>query len=354
MTTTPTQSTDHQRALLAAARDGDEVAYGRLVEMYRGELHAHCYRMLGSVPDAEDALQDALLRAWRGLPRFEERSSLRNWLYRIATNACLNAIERRPPRQLPMSYGPASDPWETSEVPTVESIWIGPYPDEELGIADGYAGPAARYERRESLEVAFIAALQMLPAQQRATLIMREVLGFSAREVADSLELSVAAVNSSLQRARKAIAKQTPEQSQQAALRSLGEQAIRDSVQRYMDAMERADVDAVIAMLTEDATWSMPPYASWFRGHEAITVFLRENALKEQSWRHTATHANGQIAVACYMLSEGGTHYEPHVIDVLTFEGTRIAAVTAFVDSDVFPRFNLPESLPLRADERIP
>ena len=347
MTITPTPATDQQRTLLAAARRGDEAAYARLVEPYRGELHAHCYRMLGSVPAAEDALQDALLRAWRGLPRFEERSSLRNWLYRIATNACLNAIERRPPRHLPMSHGPASDPWDTGEVPLVEHAWMGPYPDDELGVPDGYAGPAARYEQRESLEIAFIAALQLLPGQQRATLIMREVLGFSAREVADSLDTSVAAVNSSLQRARKAIAAQTPEQSQRATLRSLGDEGVRDAVRRYMDAMERADVDAVIAMLTEDATWSMPPYASWFRGHADITVFLRENALKDQSWRHAATHANGQAAVACYMLSADGSHYEPHVIDVLTFEGTRIAAVTAFVDSDVFPRFNLPESLPL-------
>ena len=217
MTTTPTQAGEAPRTLLAAARQGDEDAFRGLVEPHRGELHAHCYRMLGSVQDAEDALQDSLLRAWRGLARFEERSSLRNWLFRIATNTCLNVIERRPPRHLPIGYGKAGDPFASEEVPLVESVWIDPYPDAQLGVADGFAAPAARYERRESLELAFVAALQLLPAGQRAVLIMREVLGFSAREVAEALDTSVASVNSSLQRARKALAGQLPEQSQQEA-----------------------------------------------------------------------------------------------------------------------------------------
>jgi RNA polymerase sigma-70 factor (ECF subfamily) len=191
-----------ERELLASAREGDEGAFARLLEPYRPELHAHCYRMLGSVHDAEDALQEALLRAWRGLGRFEGRSSLRSWLYTIATNTSLNAIAKRPKRVLPIDYGPPADPHGGPGEPIVESVWIEPYPDEALGLRDGYASPDARYEQREAVELAFVAALQHLPANQRAVLIMREVLGFSARESARILETSSAAVNSALQRAR--------------------------------------------------------------------------------------------------------------------------------------------------------
>jgi len=175
-------------ALLDAARAGDQDAYRRLVEPRRAELHAHCYRMLGSVQDAEDALQDALLRAWRALPRFERRSSTRSWLYKIATNTCLDLIERRPKRVLPLDYGPASDPHDGPGVPLIESVWVEAYPDERLGLQGGPAAPEARYEQRESVELAFIAALQHLPGRQRAVLILREVLGFSAKEVAETLE----------------------------------------------------------------------------------------------------------------------------------------------------------------------
>ena len=220
----------NEQALLEAARQGDEDAYGRLVGQYRAGLHAHCYRMLGSVPDAEDALQDALLRAWRGLPRFEGRSSFRSWLYKIATNACLNAIERRPTRVLPIDYGPAADPHDGIAEPLVESVWVDPYPDENLGLEDGFAAPEARYEQRESVELAFIAALQHLPARQRAVLILRDVLGFSGAEVADVLETTAASVYSVLQRAHKTVDERLPERSQQATLRSLGEGALREVV----------------------------------------------------------------------------------------------------------------------------
>ena len=183
----------------------DKAAYDRLVEPYRGELHAHCYRMLGSLHDADDALQDALLRAWRGLDGFEGRSSLRSWLYRIATNTCLDLIARRSKRELPIGYGPAADPHGGPGEPVVEAVWIEPYPDERLGVEDGIAAPEASYERRESVELAFITALQLLPAKQRATLILREVLGFSAAEVAQTLETTTAAVNSARQRARATV-----------------------------------------------------------------------------------------------------------------------------------------------------
>src|SRR5919108_2036642 len=234
MTAGPTESTVQERELLETAKQGSEEAYRKLVEPHRSELHAHCYRMLGSVQDAEDALQEALLRAWKALPKFEGRSSLRSWLYRIATNTSLDAIERRPKRILPIDYGPPADDAVVGE-PLVESVWIEPYPDETLGLEDGYASPDARYEQRESVELAFIAALQHLPARQRAVLILREVLGFSAKEVAETLETTVASVNSALQRARAAVDERLPEQSQQETLRSLGDDGVRSVVQSYVD-----------------------------------------------------------------------------------------------------------------------
>ena len=191
--------------LLQAARAGDEDAFRRLVDAHRGELHAHCYRMLGSVHDAEDALQDALLHAWRGLPRFAGRSSLRTWLYRITTNACLDAIARRPKRVLPMDYGSPSDPHPGPYAPIVESVWIEPYADDGVDAGDGSTGPEARYEQRESVELAFVAALQHLPARQRAVLILRDVLGFSARETAAALETTPVSVDSALQRAHRTV-----------------------------------------------------------------------------------------------------------------------------------------------------
>src|SRR5213595_962927 len=221
--------------LLEAARHGDEVAYGRLISPHRAELHAHCYRMLGSVPDAEDALQETLLRAWRGLRGFEARSSLRSWLYKIATNACLKAIERRPKRVLPIDYAPAADPHDGPAEPLTESVWLEPYPDGELGVAADLLGPDARYEQRESIELAFTAALQHLPARQRAVLILRDVLGLSAGEVAEALESTPASVYSALQRAHRVVDERLPAQSQQATLRALGDDRLRALVESHVD-----------------------------------------------------------------------------------------------------------------------
>ena len=199
--------------------------------------------MLGSVHDAEDALQEVSLRAWRGLDRFEGRSSLKSWLYTIATNTCLNQIEKRPKRVLPVDYAPAADPHGGPGEPVVESVWVEPYPDELIGVEDELAGPEARYEQRESVELAFVAALQLLPANQRAALILREVLGFSAQEVADALDTSVASINSALQRARKAVEERVPEQSQQSTLRELGDDRLQEIVERYVAAWEQNDVE---------------------------------------------------------------------------------------------------------------
>jgi RNA polymerase sigma-70 factor (ECF subfamily) len=312
--------------------------------------------MLGSVDDAEDALQDALLRAWRGLPRFQGRSSVRSWLYRIATNACLDAIERRPKRVLPIDHGPASDPHDGPGAPLTESVWIEPYPDERLG-SDERAAPEARYEQRESVELAFVAALQHLPARQRAALILTEVLGFSAKEVAGWLESSVASVNSALQRARKAVDDRLPEQSQQATLRMLGDDELRAIVEGYMEAWERGDVNTVAGMLAEDAILTMPPMATWYRGRDAVEVFLSEFAFA-QAWqgerfapgkrqvRLVPTRASGQVAFGAYRWDEDGGRYVPYTLQVLTLRGRAIVEVTGFVTADVFRHFDLPESLP--------
>ena len=335
-----------ERTWLERARAGDEDAYRRLVDPHRRELHAHCYRMLGSVHDAEDALQDALLRAWRGLARFEGRSSLRAWLYRIATNACLDLAARRPARVLPQDYGPPGDPHEGPTEPLVEFAWLEPYPDERLALADGATTPEGRYQQREALELAFVAALQHLPPKQRAALILREVLGFSAQEVAEALETTVASVKSALQRARKAVDERLPEESQQATLRSLGDERLRKIVSAYIAAWERDDVDAVVAMLTDDATIAMPPTLTWYRGREAITTFYAEWALSgELRWRHLSTRANGQPAVACYSWDAEHGSYAAQVLDVLTLRGHHIAEITSFVDPQGFRRFGLPDQL---------
>jgi RNA polymerase sigma-70 factor (ECF subfamily) len=296
--------------------------------------------MLGSVHDAEDALQEASLRAWRGLGKFEGRSSLRSWLYTIATNTCLNLIARRPKRVLPIDYGPAADPHDDGlGLPPLESVWVEPYPDEGLDLADGFAAPEARYELRESVELAFVAALQHLPANQRAALILREVLGFSAQEVAESLETSVASVNSALQRARKTVDERLPEQSQQATLRALGNERLREVVEGYMDAMQRGDVGAVVAMLADDAAWSMPPLAAWFSGHEALTGFLNFGPLSgDWRWRHLPARANGQAAVGSYCWHPGEQTYLPFALDVLTLDGTRIKEITSFITRSTLSR----------------
>src|SRR5215204_508585 len=330
MSTTPTEV--EQKELLETARKGSEDAYARLVEPHRSELQAHCYRMLGSVQDAEDALQEALVRAWKGLSKFEGRSSVRSWLYRIATNTSLDAIERRPKRILPIDYGPPADPAGGVGEPLVESVWIEPYPDETLGVEDGYASPDARFEQRETVELAFIAALQLLPANQRAVLILREVLGFSAQETAETLDTSVASVNSALQRARATIEKKLPDQSQQETLSSLGDERLREIVEQYADAWERNDVDTVVSMLADDVAFTMPPMARWFQGIEGVRGFLeRWSMLPEWGWRSIPTIANGQPALAFYSWdAEQGAHV-PFAVNVLTFEGEKIKEVDAFI-----------------------
>jgi RNA polymerase sigma-70 factor (ECF subfamily) len=334
--------TADERELVEAARRGDQDAFGRLVAPYRSELVAHCYRMLGSIADAEDALQETLLRAWRGLPRFERRSSLRSWLYTIATNACLRAIERRPKRVLPIDYAPAADPHDGPAEPVTESVWLEPYPDARLGLEGGLLGPDARYEQREGIELAFIAALQHLPPRQRAVLILRDVLGFSARETAEALDATPASIDSALQRAHRTIGARAPKQSQQATLRSLGDTALREVVDRFVAAWERNDVEAVVAMLAEDARMTMPPLPSWYGGRDQIAAFLRGWPFAPaKRWRLVLTSANAQPAFGGYLWDDETGAFVPHEVTVLTLRGTEIEEVTAFLTPEAFPSFGL-------------
>ncbi|TMR10707.1 sigma-70 family RNA polymerase sigma factor [Nonomuraea turkmeniaca] len=330
---------------LGRARDGDDDAFARLIAPLRSELHAHCYRMLGSAHDAEDALQDALVRAWRGLARFEGRSSLRSWLYTVATRTCLDVVEARGRRALPVDLGPASERAVVEgTVPRTDVAWLGPYPDN--GPCPE-AGPDARYERREAVELAFVAALQHLPGNQRAALLLFEVLGFSAAEIAAMMRTTTTSVNSALARARRLVAERVPAPSQQQTLRALGDARVRDIVSGYAAALERGDADALVALLTEDVTWSMPPIPHWYRGLEAVTDFaVRVPLTSCGSWRHLPAHANGQPAAASYLWDEAAGAHLAWSINVLTLRGERVSEITSFIGREHFPLLGLPSSLP--------
>jgi RNA polymerase sigma-70 factor (ECF subfamily) len=326
---------------LARARDGDDAAFTRLVAPLRRELHAHCYRMLGSTYDADDALQDALLRAWRGLSGFAGRSSLRSWIYTVATRTCLDLIEARGRRALPMDLGPASDHAVHDNPQDHEIAWLGPY--QETGLT-GRATPEARYEQREAVELAFVAALQHLPGNQRAALVLFEVLGFAAAEIADIMGTSTASVNSALQRARRIIADKVPQPSQTQTLRDIDDAKIRDIVTGYSTALERGDADALVALLTEDVTWSMPPMPYWYQGIDAAMDFAGRIPLTScGTWRHRTTRANGQPAIGGYLrpFDQTGPH-RAWAVNVLTLRDGRIAEVTSFIGDEHFQALGLP------------
>jgi RNA polymerase sigma-70 factor (TIGR02960 family) len=311
--------------VLTAARSGDADAFERLVGPYRGELLAHCYRMLGSLHDAEDAVQESLVRAWRGIGGLDERGFVRAWLYKIATNRCLTALDRSGRRELPFDVLPGT--------PEAEVTWLEPYPDQS---------PEASYLAKESVELAFVAALQHLSALQRAALILREVLGFSAAEVAGQLDTSTAAVNSALQRARKVIG--TTGVSQQSVLRDLGEDGVEEIVTSWMTAWQAGDVDGIVAMLADDARYSMPPLPQWYHGPEAIRAFLAGGPLLSR-WRFLPTTANGQLAFGTYLWDDAAGAYIPGGLDVLAIRDGRVAEIVAFLSADLTD-FGLPASLP--------
>jgi RNA polymerase sigma-70 factor, ECF subfamily len=303
--------------------------------------------MLGSLPDAEDALQETLVRAWRGLARFEGRSSLRSWLYTIATNASLRAIEQRPKRILPIDYSAAADPHGSPAEALTEPVWLEPYPDAELGLASELLGPDARYEQRESIELAFTAALQHLPARQRAVLILREVLGFSARETAEALETTPVSVDSALQRAHRAIDQRVPGRSQQETVRALGDGELEELVTRFADAWVQHDVDGLVALLADDARMTMPPQPSWYQGRDAVATFLGRFPLApDRRFRLHPISASAQPALAAYIWAEETSSFEAESILVLTLRDEHIEEITAFRTPHVFAHFGLPEQLP--------
>jgi RNA polymerase sigma-70 factor (TIGR02960 family) len=328
---------------LSRARAGDEDAFQELIDPYRAELQLHCYRILGSLQDAEDQLQETLLAAWRGLVRFEERASLRSWLYRIATNRCLNALRdrRRRPQEVPSMVEP---PEPTR---TVEPIWLEPYPDVLLeGLADTTSGPEARYEMRESVGLAFMAALQHLPPRQRAALVLRDVLGFHTVEVAKMLESSEASVKGALQRARATIDERiSPGAREHAPLpRSARE---RELVSSFAAAVERGDTQNIVSMLTEDAWLTMPPEPYEYQGGQAIATFLRDRAARRgANLRLVPTGANGQPAFGCYLPDAHAPIARAYGLMVLTLTDDSISAITWFGERSLVPRFGLPRTLP--------
>jgi RNA polymerase sigma-70 factor (TIGR02960 family) len=332
-------------ATLERARGGDDRAFDELTEPYRGELQLHCYRILGSVQDAEDMLQETLLAAWRGLGQYEGRASLRTWLYRIATNRCLNALRaggRRPRTE------PAGPTFLTVE-PTRrgEPLWLEPYPDVLLdGLPDTEAGPEARFEAKEAVALAFVTAMQHLPPRQRAVLVLRDVLGFRSTEVADILGSSEASVNSALQRARATMDSRLPGPDRERAPlpRSARE---RDIAARFATAFSSNDVDSVVALLTDDAWFTMPPVTLEYQGHEAIAGFLRDITTWRgpRHYRLIPTRANGQPAFGCYLQEAQAPVFRAHGMIVLTLAGDRISAITRFVDNSNLARFGLPRML---------
>jgi RNA polymerase sigma-70 factor (TIGR02960 family) len=315
--------------LLARARSGDGDAFRELTEPHRRELQVHCYRMLGSLHDAEDALQDTLLAAWQGLGGFEGRASIRTWLYRIATNRCLNALRsanRRPARDWNIPDVEPPEPTSLGEV-----TWLEPYPD---GLLDG---PEARYERTEAISLAFVTALQLLPARQRAALILREVLGYPAGEVAGMLDSTVESVNSALKRARATLRRPTQEPAP-----SPGSPAEHAVVARFVHAYESGHVDALVALLTADARLSMPPIPIEYHGRDAVARFYTGVAMRHgRTFDLVPTRANGQPAFGIYLR---GPDRRGIGLDVLTLAGDRLCAITHF-DADVLPSFRLPRSL---------
>jgi RNA polymerase sigma-70 factor (TIGR02960 family) len=327
---------------LALARAGDENAFRALTDPYRRELQLHVYRIVGSAQDAEDLLQETLLAAWRGLEHYEERASVRAWLYRIATNRSLDALRasRRRPEDLqqmtemaePMSYA--------------EPIWLQPYPDVLLdGIPDEAPGPEARYETKEAIALAFIVGLQHLPPQQRAVLVLRDVLGFRAEEAAEMLDSTAPSVNSLLRRARAAFESRLPAAGRERAPLP-NSKLERDVVASFADAIEAGDIDTMVTLLTDDAWLTMPPEPWEYQGATAIGAFLRDREVRRGApLRLVPTRANSQPAFGCYLPIPNTDIARPRGLFVLTLDGDRISAITWFADTSAFPQFGLPRTL---------
>jgi RNA polymerase sigma-70 factor (TIGR02960 family) len=338
----------HEGELLRRARTGDESAFAELADGFRGELQLHCYRIVGSVQDAEDQVQETLLAAWRGLERFEGRASLRSWLYRIATNRCLNALRDRGrrPQELPMP--PEETPPPPQPTRLGEPVWLEPYPDVLLeGVSDRSHQPEVRFATREAIGLAFTAALQRLPPRQRAVVVLRDVLAFHAGEVAEMLGVTEVSVNRALQRARQALERAAPPGQREAAPLP-GSREERELVERFTTAFEAGDVPAIMGLLTDDALLTMPPEPLEYEGPLAIGQFLSTvpagGALDR--FRLVPARANGQPAFGCYLRDPHAPVAHAYGLMVLTLRGNRVAAITGFPDTSVFRSFGLPRTLP--------
>jgi RNA polymerase sigma-70 factor (TIGR02960 family) len=334
--------------LLRRARTGDESAFAELAAGFHAELQLHCYRIVGSVQDAEDLVQETLLAAWRGLERFEGRASLRAWLYRIATNRCLNALRDRGRRPRESPAPPEQTPPPPQPTRLAESVWLEPYPDALLeDVPDRSEQPEARYEAREAIGLAFVAALQWLPPRQRAVLVLRDVLAFRAAEVAEMLGVTEASVNRALHRAREALERAVPPGQRDVAPLP-GSRQERELVGRFTAAFEAGDVPGVVALLSDDALLTMPPQPLEYQGADAIGQFLSTvpagGALER--FRLVPTRANGQPAFGCYLRDQHAPVAHAYGLMVLTLSGNRIAAITGFADTSVFRSFGLPRILP--------
>jgi len=329
-------------ATLARARSGDEDAFRELTDPYRRELQLHIYRIVGSAHDAEDILQETLLAAWRSLPQFEARASLRAWLYRIATNRSLDALRamRRSPGEARMTQFPEPTRWN-------EPLWLEPYPDALLeGIPDEAPGPEARYETREGIALAFVAGLQHLPPQQRAVLVLRDVLGYRAGEVAEMLGTTETAINSLLRRARAAFESRLPAAARERAPLP-SSKLERELVGSFVETVENGDIGGMLALLTDDAWLTMPPLPHAYQGRDAIGAFLRgAEERRGAPMSLVPTRANTQPAFGCYLPVPDTGVARAFSLLVLTLEGSRISAITWFADSSMFPRFGLPRTRP--------
>ena len=332
--------------LITKAQAGDGDAFRELTEPHHRELQVHCYRMLGSLQDAEDALQDTLLAAWQGLPGFEGRASIRTWLYRIATNRCINALRsasRRPARE----WGnPEVDPPEPTRLGEV--VWLEPYPDALLeGTAEAPLGPEAHYAQTEAISLAFVTALQVLPARQRAVLILREVLGYPANEVSAMLETTVESVNSALKRARASLQRRLVPQEERDLPIAPGSPAEHALVAEIVRAYESGHIDTLVPLLTADVCISMPPIPLEYQGRDAAASFFASVSQQGRTYDLVPTRANGQLAFGVYLRTPAGGIRHGFGLDVLTLSGNRICALTHF-DASVLPWFALPRSLPGR------
>jgi len=343
---------------LAAARQGNSREFSELAEPYRRELQVHCYRILGSSHDAEDMVQETMLRAWKRLKTYEGRAPFRAWLYKIATNVCLDTLDKRrrqAKRLLPNNLFSPADPHKPIEPPITETLWLEPIPDEWL--ADSSAvNPEARYSRRESISLAFLTALQILPARQRAVLILKDVMDWSASEIADLLDTTTSSVSSALHRARVTLAKNYHEQKTQGNARKDADEQTQELLEKYIHAWQNADVNGLVALLKNDAILSMPPSPSWYAGRESIGVFAGNTVFADNGmftgiavgrWKLLPAQANGQPGAAVYQRMDNG-EYHPFGVHVLTFEQGLISRVSCFIDPSLPNQFGLPKVLKIK------